>query len=119
MIKNITCIVCPIGCNIVVEAENGEITSITGNQCQRGIDYAKDEFFFSGRILTTTVKIDSAEEELLPVRSDRTIPKAKLFSCMEIIRNAVVSAPIRQGDVVVSNICDTGSNIVATETVNK
>ena len=75
MIKNITCIVCPIGCNIVVEAENGEITSITGNQCQRGIDYAKDEFFFSGRILTTTVKIDSAEEELL--RCARTVPSPK------------------------------------------
>ena len=31
--KELTCIGCPMGCQITVELETGEIKSVTGNTC--------------------------------------------------------------------------------------
>ena len=35
-----TCINCPVGCRLQVVVENGEVKSVTGNSCNRGITYA-------------------------------------------------------------------------------
>ena len=82
MKKDIICTVCPRGCNIVVEGEGNEVKSVEGYGCKRGITYATNEFISPVRILTTLVKIDGVENELLPVRSNNPIPKAKIFDCM-------------------------------------
>ena len=41
MIKTLTCIECPVGCEIRVETENGEVKSVQGNSCPRGKMYAE------------------------------------------------------------------------------
>ncbi len=114
MKKEIICTVCPRGCHIMVEGEGEKILSIEGHGCKRGVTYASAEFINPVRILTTTVLADG---ELLPVRSKEPLPKDKLFDCMEVIRNTKVSLPVNMHDVIISNICNTGVDIVATKAV--
>ena len=114
MTKEIICTVCPRGCRITVEGEGEKILSVEGYGCKRGVTYASNEFINPVRILTTTVLADG---ELLPVRSKEPLPKDKLFDCMEVIRATKVSLPVKMHDVIISNICNTGVDIVATKAV--
>ena len=116
MKKEIICTVCPRGCHIQVEGEGDKILSVEGQGCKRGLEYASAEFAHPVRILTTLVKLDG-QNDLLPVRSNKPVPKGKLFDCMEVIRAATVKAPVNRYDVVVANICGTGVDIVATKTI--
>lgn len=117
MKKEIICTVCPRGCHIMVEGEGEHIISMEGYGCKRGVTYATAEFTHPVRILTTLVMIDGVKGELLPVRSANPVPKDKLFDCMEVIRKTKVSLPVKMHDVIISNICDTGVDIVATKAV--
>lgn len=117
MKKEIICTVCPRGCHIQVEGEGEKILSVEGYACKRGLEYASNEFTHPVRILTTTVKIDGMKGELLPVRSEKPLPKEKLFDCMEVIRKTEVRLPVARYAVIVENICGTGVNIVATKEV--
>jgi len=112
--KNIICIVCPVGCHITVRGEGQTVHSIEGNQCSRGVEYARNEFIQPVRILTTTVRVEGGRTPLLPVRSDRPVPLEKLMACMDVIKEVTVSTPVHRYQVIVPNILGTGANIVAT-----
>ena len=111
--KIITCITCPIGCRIFIRSEGETILQMEGNQCKRGAEYARIEYVHPVRVLTTTVRIKESDCPLLPVRSDKPIPKELLMQCMDEIKNVCVKAPIARYSVVIPNILDTGANIVA------
>lgn len=119
MKKEIICTVCPRGCHIQVEGEGDQIRSVENYSCKRGLEYATAEFTHPVRILTTTVKLAGMQNDLLPVRSNKPVPKEKLFECMEVIRSVTVSAPMARYDVVISNICNCGADIVATKSVEE
>ena len=112
--KRITCIICPIGCEITVCGEESRIDSIAGNTCKRGEAYARDEFIHPARILTSTVKVTGADVPLVAVRSSKPIPKELLLDCMEQIRKLEVKAPVKRYDPLIPNILGTGADIVAT-----
>ncbi len=115
MQKNIICIACPMGCGVTVDiSENGEILSVTGNTCKRGDTYARAECTNPVRSLATTVKVNGGVYNVVPCKSAGSLPKDKIFECMEIINNAAANAPVKLGDVLVENILGTGINIVAT-----
>ena len=115
MIKEIICTVCPRGCRITVDGENNKINSIEGYGCKRGLEYAEAEFINPVRILTTLVKIEGKDNDLLPVRSNKLIPKNLIFNCVEEIKKVSVKLPIKMHDVIISNVCGTGVDIVATK----
>ena len=117
--KIITCITCPIGCNIVVRGEGDKISHMEGNQCKRGEEYAKNEFIHPVRILTTTVRVTGADVPLVPVRTDRAVPKALLMQCMDKIKTVTAAAPVHLYDVIIPDILGTGANLVATGEVQK
>ena len=117
MKKEIICTICPRGCHITVEGEGDTILSVEGYACKRGQEYASAEFAHPVRILTTTVKMAGAKNDLLPVRSNKPLPKEKLFDCMEVIRAAEVTLPVALHDVIIPNICGTGVDIVATKEI--
>ena len=110
MKKEIICTVCPRGCHIMVEGEGDNIISVEGNACKRGLTYASAEFSHPVRILTTTVKIKGESHDLLP--------REKLFECMDVIRKAEAGTPVKCGAVIISNICNTGIDIVATKNID-
>ena len=115
MIRNITCVTCPMGCGIKVEINDaGEVISVTGNTCKRGETYAKNECTHPQRSLATSVRVNGGVHNVVPCKSAGPLPKEKIFDCMKEINKASANAPIALGDVLVENVCGTGVNIVAT-----
>ena len=112
----LTCIVCPRSCRISVEEVNGEL-HITGNSCPRGREHAANEYKCPMRMITTTVAIKGAALPRLPVISTGVVPKVKLMECLKELYTLNLSAPVKEGDVVVSNLCGTGVNIIAAKTM--
>lgn len=112
MKRELTCIVCPIGCQLSVTLENGAVTEVSGNTCPRGKQYAIDECTNPVRTITTTARTSNGG--VIPVKTDRPIPKNLMFDCMNVINGAVVTLPAQIGDVVIENILGTGANVVVT-----
>lgn len=115
MIKQLICIACPIGCHLDVDVEND--FEVTGNQCKRGLVYGRKELTNPTRIITSTVIIRNGIYKRLPVKTDGEIPKSVIFDVMKELNNIVVSSPIRCGDIIIKNVCNTGINIVASRSM--
>lgn len=113
----ITCIVCPLGCSIDIKEERAEAIDISGYNCIRGKMFAETEFYKPERMVTTVVSLDGGKIPYLPVISDGQVPKQLLESCIDLLRNIEVKAPIKMGDTIVNNILGTGINIIAAKTV--
>ena len=111
MKRNLTCIVCPMGCNLDVTLENDKVINVTGNTCPRGKDYAISECTVPVRTVTSTVR--AQDGQLISVKTDKPIPRDKVFECMKIINAAKPNLPIKAGHVIISNVF--GCNIIATQ----
>jgi CxxC motif-containing protein len=116
MKRELTCIVCPMGCHLTVEHE-GDNFKVEGNTCKRGIKYAQEELTNPKRVITTTVKLENSYLNLLPVKTEDSVPKGMIFEIMEELDKITVTAPINVGDVIVENILGTGVNIVSAKAV--
>ena len=68
MKKQFTCIVCPNGCEIEAEVENGQVISVTGQTCPRGEQYVRQELTAPRRTIASSVLVKGGE---LPVTSVR------------------------------------------------
>ena len=114
MEKEIICTVCPTGCTIKVTGDEKSITSIEGYTCPRGKTYAESEVTNPVRTLTSTVIVETKDgEKMLPVRTDKPIPRPALFEAMEIVRKIRVNAPVKTGDVLVENFIENGTKLIA------
>ena len=113
MKTELTCIVCPRGCHLVVD----EQLNVTGNSCPRGAVYGKQEVTDPRRTVTSTVKCDSIDFAVCPVKTNKDISKAKIFAVMDAINQVEVHVPVHVGDVIVSNIADSGADLVCTRTL--
>lgn len=112
------CVSCPMGCHLDIEIpEEGEWV-ITGNQCKRGIVYAKAELTNPVRVLTTTVRVNNGFLNRVPVRTSDAIPKPKLFEAMTAINQIVLEAPVKVGDVVIENLLGTGIHVLASRSMS-
>lgn len=111
--KELICIICPRGCHLTVDDE----LNVSGNTCPRGAVYAKQELTHPTRTLTSTVRVVSKTEAMLPVKSNKPLPKEKIFDAMEVINKTCVKAPIKIGDVVIKNIFGLDVDIVATKNI--
>jgi len=116
--KNLTCIGCPLGCQITVTLDNGEVTDVTGNTCKRGDVYARKEVTHPTRIVTSIVRVGGGEIPMVSVKTESDIPKEKIFEIMDCINSAKVKAPVHIGDIIIENVAATGVNVVATKNVN-
>ncbi len=112
---NLICITCPKGCHLTVDEQNDY--AVTGNHCPRGAEYGRNELLHPVRVITSTVKIQGGLLPRLPVKTDRPLPKEKMFDCMELINAIQVQSPIKVGQVLAANILGTDVNIVAAKTM--
>ena len=117
--KDIICITCPQGCIIKVSGDptKGEIASCEGFKCPRGKKYAENEFVHPVRILTSSVKTEGASVPLVAVRTSAPIPKELQMAAMEEVKKLTVTAPLTPGDVIVENFMGTGTNLVASGSI--
>ena len=118
MIRELTCIVCPKGCQLRVALDDNDakkVLSVEGHTCKRGEKYANDECVAPMRTLTTTAAVEGGG--VVPVKTDRVIPKELMFECMTAVNAVRVPADAKLGDVVIENVLGTGANIVTTRNV--
>ena len=114
--RELTCIGCPMGCQITVEIKNGEIVSVAGYTCGRGELYARKEVSHPARIVTSSVPVKgSSIARMVSVKTAGGIPKDRVFTCMEEIRGISLEAPVEIGDVILKDAAGTGVDVVATK----
>lgn len=110
--KELICIVCPRGCHLSVDDENGY--AVSGNRCPRGAEYGKRELLAPTRVVTSTVRITGAEYARCPVKTDGVIPKDRIFDAMALLDGVELASPVKTGTHVLENILGTGVNFVVT-----
>lgn len=108
--KELICIVCPRGCHLSVDEETLEVS---GNSCPKGEEYGKNEVLSPMRTVTGSVAVVGGIHARLAVRTDKAVPKAKIFEIMDVLHSFTATAPIKRGEVLIENICDTGADIIA------
>ena len=109
----LTCIGCPMGCRLTVTMEGKKVTSVAGNTCRRGDDYARREVTAPARVLTTTVPVVGGVRPRVPVKTAGEVPKALVISCAKALAAVEVTAPVHAGDIVCRDILGTGVDVIA------
>lgn len=119
MLREFTCIVCPNGCDITAEIENGEIRFVTGAACRRGEAYARQELTDPRRTIASSVAIKGGALPLASVRLDAPAPKDRIFDVMDAIRKVELTAPVRIGDIAIADVLGLGCNVVVTKNIDR
>lgn len=117
--RQLICINCPMGCHLTVSMEDGKVTEVTGNTCPRGHTYGISEVTHPVRMVTTIVPVENGEIPMVSCKSAKPVDKDKIFDVIAALKNVEVQAPVRIGDILVSNVADTGVDIVATKEVSR
>lgn len=107
----LTCVECPMGCRIEVTTENGNVISVTGNNCPRGKAFAENEVVCPKRVVTSTVK--TVFGVMLPVKTDRPVKKTEIFSVMKKINAVTVDKKVSIGDVIIKNVSEDADLVAA------
>ncbi|MCI8442759.1 MAG: DUF1667 domain-containing protein [Provencibacterium sp.] len=113
--KELICIVCPKGCHLKVDEENGY--QVTGFSCQRGEEYGRQELLHPTRVLTSTVRVEGGLHARLPVKTNGVIPKEKMMEAMRLLDDICVQAPVKTGQVILADILGTGVSFIATRSM--
>ncbi|MDD4212248.1 MAG: DUF1667 domain-containing protein [Bacilli bacterium] len=111
---DLICIVCPRGCHLKVE--NGQVT---GNFCNRGVQYGLQEATHPVRMVTSTITIRDGVVARLPVATSKPIPKWMMFDVIREISKVEITAPIYIGTPIIENVLNTGANIIATRSIER
>ena len=98
-----------MGCNLTV-TKNGDDITVTGNNCQRGVIFAKEELTCPKRIVTSSVK---TEQGVRACKTSQPVPKSMIFDVMKEIEKLRLKK-VKFGDVVIKNVLNTGADIVIT-----
>ena len=127
--RELTCIVCPIGCSLSVEegpASGNKLPAltVTGNSCPRGAVYAQEEIRAPKRVVTATCGIafslgeTAAHRSLtaprrLPVKTSAPCPKEKINELLGDIYRLKVSLPVKAGQKLIADWKGSGVDVVA------
>ncbi len=117
--RRLTCIICPKGCSLRVRLEAGRVTLVEGNHCKRGAQYAEKEVTNPTRTVTTIIPVRGGREKMLSVKTRTDIPKAKVQACVQALKNVTAEAPVQIGDVILSDVAETGVDIIATKEISE
>ncbi len=113
MTKKLTCIECPLGCSLSVDVENCKVIKVSGNQCPKGAPYAISEIENPMRILTASVLAEGMDLKMIPVRTDKPIPKNLIFKAMDGVKKIRLKSPVTAGDVIAADFIGLGVNLIA------
>ena len=108
--KEMICIVCPRGCHLKIDEES---LAVNGNSCPKGEEYAKNEISSPMRTITGSVEIIGGIHSRLAVRTDKAVPKGKMFEIMKQLHATTVYSPIKRGQIIIENVCGTEANVIA------
>ncbi len=112
--RELTCINCPMGCQLTVTLEAGAVVSVSGQTCKRGEIYARTEVTAPVRTVTSTVRIHGGRVPMLSVKTAKPVPKSDVSAVLRALKSIELAAPVAIGDVVLQNAAGTGVDVVAT-----
>ncbi|MEA3363091.1 MAG: DUF1667 domain-containing protein [Thermodesulfobacteriota bacterium] len=115
--KHLTCIGCPMGCPLELVIVDGKIREITGNECKRGEDYARQEYIDPRRMISTTVSCNAGLWLRLPVKTAEAVPKDKVMAVVETLHTIEIEAPVQMGQVILNDVAETGIAAIATRSM--
>lgn len=107
---NRTCIICPIGCNLTITDDGGDIR-VSGNICKRGERYGIQEMASPTRIVTDII---ATTRGYTSCKTSAPIPKDKIIEVLGIIGRSYVDKDVDIGDVLIENVMGLGVDIIAT-----
>ena len=126
--RELTCIVCPVGCALVVDeaapsaasSAADSALSVTGNQCSRGAVYAQEEIRSPKRVVTASCAIAGGScvaVHRVPVKTSVPCPKERIHDLLADIYGITVTLPVRAGGVILADWKGSGIDVVATRNV--
>lgn len=116
---SVVCIMCPVGCEVEVKMDDGEITKIERYGCEDGKEYAEQEVSSSRRTVMSVVKCVDGDFPTVSVKTSEPIRKENIDDVMDSISDIEVKAPVSVGDIVIKNVCGLDVDVVATRNVEK
>lgn len=106
------CTLCPRSCRLEVAGRETGVGA-KGNRCPKGAGFAAREQRAPERTVTTTVRRAGGVGPLLPVKTDRPVPKQAVLAVVKACGRVTAEADAAIGDILVENIAGTGANLVA------
>jgi len=119
MQNKLVCTECPKGCILSVAVKHGTATKVTGYRCKKGKAYAYAETENPVRLLTSTVQARGLAAPMIPVRTDKPIPKKKITEAMAALRKIVITKPVTASEVLKRNFSKLSVRLSATRSIGK
>lgn len=127
MARNLTCIVCPLGCQLTVEEPAGGELIVSGNRCARGAAYAEEEIRAPKRMVTATCRIAALgaagadarfdRPRRVPVKSSIPCPREYVDELIADIYALSVPVPVARGARLIENWKGRGIDVVAARSI--
>jgi CxxC motif-containing protein len=117
--KKFLCVSCPVGCLLKVTVRGQDVLRVEDNGCPLGVKYAQNEVVNPVRTFTSTVRVNGASLPVCPVRSRTPLPLSKVGDVTREVALARVTAPISIGQVIIENVCGTGTDIISSRSLEK
>lgn len=118
MIKETICYGCNKACVLSIDKYDDDI-EISGNKCDKGLEYANTEANNNKSIFTTLVRIKGADFNVVSVKSSKPLDKKIWRECSKALGRLYVGAPIKAGDIICKNILNTGADIICTKNIER
>lgn len=116
-VDRLTCVLCPVGCELEVERDaTGEVL-VLGNQCEKGVPFAVEEVLHPKRNLATSVPVKGTAARMVSVRLSRPVAREMIFPILAEISKLRPEAPVGRGQVLIADVLGTGADVIATRTV--
>ncbi len=117
ILDRLTCVLCPVGCELEVCRDDSGNPQVQGNQCDKGIPFAVEEVLYPKRNLATSVPVRGTAAKMVSVRLSDRVPREMIFPILAEIARLRPEAPVRRGPVLIADILGTGADVIATRTV--
>jgi CxxC motif-containing protein len=116
-VDRLTCVLCPVGCELEVGRDEAGELRVEGNECDKGVPFAVEEVLRPKRNLATSVPVRGTAARMVSVRLSGPVPREMLFPILGEIAKLRPEAPVRRGQVLIADVLGSGVDVIATRTV--
>ncbi|MBE3124654.1 MAG: DUF1667 domain-containing protein [Acidobacteria bacterium] len=116
-LDRLTCVLCPVGCELEIRKDEAGELDVQGNQCDKGVPFAVEEILHPKRNLATSVPVRGTAATMVSVRLSGPVPREMIFPILAEIARLRPESPVRRGQVLIADVLGTGVDVIATRTV--
>lgn len=114
-VTQITCVCCSNNCVVSIDEDNHN--AVSGNHCYQGERFALQELACPTRSVDAYVAVSGGERELCAVHTSRPIQKERMLDAVAALKALTVPAPVWVNDVILADVCGSGVDFIASESV--